>query len=155
MAEHNHEKYGEWIPDDYGFYHCSECGYEHDEPEYVTPFCPNCGAHMEQPEEMEEEMQPNTEYKHDTDKTRLDLVESSLIEAVGRIRTYGVQKYHSPDNWRKVEKYRYVAAAMRHFEAYRSGEKNDPESGMPHLWHVACNIMFLIELERCDNADIK
>ena len=44
---------------------------------------------------------------------------------------------------------------MRHFEAYRSGEKNDPESGMPHLWHVACNIMFLIELERCGNADIK
>ena len=151
----NNQEHAEWIPDDYAFYRCSECGYEHDEPEYVTPFCPNCGAQMEQPEELEEQMQPDTEYKHDTDKTRLDLVEPSLIEAVGRIRTYGVQKYHSPDNWRKVEKYRYVAAAMRHFEAYRSGEKNDPESGMPHLWHVACNIMFLIELERSGNDDIK
>lgn len=98
-----------------------------------------------------EETEENTEYKNDIGKTRLDLVEPSLIEAVGRIRTYGVQKYHDPDNWRKVDKHRYVAAAMRHFEAYRGGEQNDPESGMPHLWHAACNIMFLIEMERSNN----
>ena len=42
---------GEWIEDDYGYYHCSECGFEDDEPEYGTPFCPNCGAHMEDDEE--------------------------------------------------------------------------------------------------------
>ena len=50
-------------------------------------------------------------------------------------------------SWKKVEKQRYIAAAMRHFEAYRKGEFIDAESGMPHLWHCACNLMFLIELD--------
>lgn len=88
------------------------------------------------------------ENKHDGDKVRSDLVEPSLINAVGRVRTFGVKKYPDEQSWRKVSKQRYIAATMRHFEAYRSGELLDPESGLPHLWHVACNIMFLIELER-------
>ena len=37
---------GEWIPDDYAYYHCSECGYEQDERECVSPYCPKCGAKM-------------------------------------------------------------------------------------------------------------
>lgn len=41
-------KHGEWIPDDYEYNHCSECSYEHESPEYVTPYCPNCGAKMEE-----------------------------------------------------------------------------------------------------------
>ncbi len=35
---------GYWIEDEYSFSHCSLCGYEQDEPELITPFCPNCGA---------------------------------------------------------------------------------------------------------------
>lgn len=38
--------YGEWIEDAYGYNHCSACGWEWDEPESVTPFCPNCGANL-------------------------------------------------------------------------------------------------------------
>lgn len=37
----------EWIPDVYEFNHCSKCSYEMDDPEYTTPYCPNCGAKME------------------------------------------------------------------------------------------------------------
>lgn len=92
------------------------------------------------------------ENKFDGDKTRLDLVEPSLIEAIGKVRTYGVKKYHEEQSWRKVEKKRYIAAAMRHFEAYRAGETTDSESGMPHLWHCACNLMFLIEMDREQNT---
>ena len=87
------------------------------------------------------------ENKYDGEKIRLDLVEPSLIEAIGKIRTYGVKKYTDEQSWKKVEKQRYIAAAMRHFEAYRKGEINDAESAMPHLCHCACNLMFLIELE--------
>ena len=87
------------------------------------------------------------EIKFDVEKIRPDLVEPSLIEAIGKVRTYGVKKYHEEQSWRKVEKKRYIAEAMRHFEAYRAGETTDSESGMPHLWHCACNLMFLIELD--------
>lgn len=41
----------EWVYDKYMYAHCSECGYEHESPEYVTPFCPGCGAKMEDEEE--------------------------------------------------------------------------------------------------------
>lgn len=41
------QKFGEWIEDDYGFNRCSECGWDWDEREQATPYCPNCGAKME------------------------------------------------------------------------------------------------------------
>ena len=92
--------------------------------------------------------------KYDQGKNRLDLVFPSIIEEIGFIRTYGVKKYKDPDNWKRIDdaKQRYTAAAMRHFEAWRKGEKLDPESGLRHLAHAACNLMFLIELEREEEA---
>lgn len=95
--------------------------------------------------------------KYDQEKNRLDLVFPSIIEELGFIRTYGVKKYKDPENWCKIDeaKQRYTAAAMRHFEAWRSGEKLDGESGLRHLAHCACNIMFLIELERREEKETR
>lgn len=87
------------------------------------------------------------EAKADAGKPRPTLVPVSLIEAVASIREYGVAKYHDPDNWKKVEPQRYKDAAYRHWLAYLKGEKLDPESGLPHLHHCACNLAFLIEME--------
>jgi len=88
------------------------------------------------------------QYKFDQDKPRLDLVPPGIIEAVGAVRTYGTQKYGENTNWEKVEKHRYKAALMRHLCKYLRDENGvDEESGLPHLWHVACNIAFLIELQ--------
>ncbi len=39
-------RYGVWIDDNYGYNHCTECGYEFDRPEEKTPYCPHCGARM-------------------------------------------------------------------------------------------------------------
>ena len=47
-------KYGDWIEGDYMYFHCSECGFEFDEPENITPYCPNCGAKMDGGDEDEE-----------------------------------------------------------------------------------------------------
>lgn len=94
---------------------------------------------------MEEKI--TNEAKDTKGKTRLELVLPSTIEWLGRIRTYGVQKYKDPDNWKKVPKDQYVGAAMRHFEKYRKGEYLDDESGMPHLAHAMCNLMFLLDME--------
>lgn len=85
--------------------------------------------------------------KADSGKPRPTLVPVSLIEAVTAIREYGCQKYHDPDNWKRVEPQRYRDAAYRHWLAYIKGEQTDPESGLPHIWHCACNLAFLIEME--------
>lgn len=87
--------------------------------------------------------------KNDQEKNRLDLIEPEFIESVGQVLTFGAQKYE-PNNWQKVEdaENRYYAAAMRHLMTWRKGEKTDPESGLSHLDHVACNIMFLQHFDR-------
>lgn len=85
--------------------------------------------------------------KHDTGKPRPTLVPVSLINAVTAVREYGTQKYGDPENWRNVEVQRYRDALYRHWLAYLGGERIDPESGLPHMHHVACNTAFIIELD--------
>lgn len=85
--------------------------------------------------------------KADAGKPRPTLTPVSLIDAVTAVRMYGNAKYHDPENWRQVEPQRYRDALYRHWLAYLKGEKCDQESGLPHLWHLACNAAFLIEME--------
>lgn len=92
----------------------------------------------------------NQEAKADAGKPRPTLVPVSLIRAVTAIREYGCQKYSDPENWRKVEPQRYKDAAYRHWLDYLEGKTVDAESGLPTLWHLACNIAFLIEMESAE-----
>lgn len=88
--------------------------------------------------------------KADVGKLQLTLVPTELIRAVAVVRMYGNKKYPEggPDNWRRVEPQRYRDALFRHLLSYLDDPKGtDPESGLPHLWHLACNAAFLIELE--------
>lgn len=94
--------------------------------------------------------------KHDEGKPRLSLVPPSLIEAVGRVRTYGTDKYGSPDNWKTVRPWRYKDALMRHLCEYlRDPNGVDEESGLPHLEHLACNVAFLLEFRDQERRDAK
>ena len=88
--------------------------------------------------------------KSDAGKLKLTLVPRQIIRDVAAIRMYGNAKYPDggPDNWKRVEIERYRDAAFRHFLAYLDNPQGvDDESGYPHLWHLACNIAFLCELE--------
>ena len=94
------------------------------------------------------EMAPDGTAKADTGKPRPTLVPVSLIRAVTAVREYGTAKYHASDNWRTVEPQRYRDALYRHWLTYLEDPNGtDVESGLPHLWHVACNVAFLIEME--------
>lgn len=117
---------------------CPVCKNELPEPFVDGYVCPYCGQKAPQ------------EAKADQGKPCPSLVPVSLIEAVTAIRMYGSQKYGDPENWRKVEPQRYRDALYRHWLAYLKGEKCDQESGLPHLWHLACNAAFLIEMEETD-----
>ncbi len=82
--------------------------------------------------------------KADMGKPHPSYVPVEIIEAVMRVREYGNQKYHDPENWRTVEALRYWDALLRHaLAAWEDWQRLDPESGLPHLWHIACNAAFL------------
>ena len=85
--------------------------------------------------------------KADMGKPCPSLCPVSLIEAVTAVRMYGTQKYGDPDNWKQVEPERYHQAMLRHIlAAWNDPYRVDPESGLPHIAHVATNIAFLLEV---------
>jgi hypothetical protein len=87
-------------------------------------------------------------YKNDQGKPDWVLFPFDGALPVVRVLELGALKY-SPGNWRKVPSAstRYRAAAMRHLIADLSGEKNDPDTGLPHLAHAACCLLFVLALE--------
>lgn len=87
--------------------------------------------------------------KADLGKAKLTLVPQRIIWDIARIREYGNEKYPDggPDNWKQVEIERYRDAAFRHLLQYLEDPQSLDESGFPHLWHLACNVAFLCEME--------
>ena len=91
----------------------------------------------------------NQEVKADKGKPRVSLVPTEIINCIARVREYGTEKYHDPENWKRVEKERYIDAMFRHLLAYVNDHQGkDEESGLPHLWHLATNVAFLCELDK-------
>ena len=83
--------------------------------------------------------------KYDQGKPRMDLLPPRALNEVAQVFGYGAGKY-GDYNWMDGLKWsRLVAASLRHITAWISGEQNDPESGLNHLSHAACNILMLIE----------
>ena len=91
--------------------------------------------------------------KFDEDKADWTLFPFSAGECVVKILMFGKRKY-ARNNWQHVRPgERYLAAAIRHIGAWCEGETNDKESGMSHLWHAGCCLIFAIWLEK--NGHIK
>lgn len=85
--------------------------------------------------------------KDDADKCRLDLLSPAFLENTADVLTYGAAKYEA-HNWTKGINYsRVFGAMMRHLWAWWRGVKFDPESGLPHLAHAACCLMFLMHYD--------
>ena len=132
--------------------YCGNCGRG-----YESRRCAEC---MQEPfsmwtpagDALDKEPTAEQQAKADVGKPRPTLVPVSLMRAVTAVREYGCQKYHDPENWRKVEPERYRDALYRHWMDYLEGKKVDEESGLPHLWHLACNVAFLIEMEGDGNG---
>ena len=89
----------------------------------------------------------NQTAKADAGKPELALVPVQIIRDIATVRMYGNQKYHDPDNWKTVELKRYINALYRHFlDFLENPDSLDPESGIPHYMHMACNMAFICEM---------
>lgn len=69
------------------------------------------------------------------------------IAGVATVSGFGATKY-AWNGWRHVDNGidRYTDAMVRHLAAEAQGEVLDPESGLPHAWHVAWNALARAEL---------
>jgi len=85
--------------------------------------------------------------KYDSDKLPFDLLSTDFLNGTCEVLAFGAKKYE-PWNWAKGIKYsRVFAALMRHLWAFWRGETNDPETGIHHLFHASCCLMFLSHYE--------
>ena len=83
--------------------------------------------------------------KHDQDKPRMELLSTIALQGTAQVLTFGAKKY-AAHNWRGgIEYSRLIGAALRHILAFNDGEDIDPESGLPHVDHAQCCLMFLSE----------
>ena len=84
--------------------------------------------------------------KFDNNKLEYGLLPPLALEETVKVLTFGAQKYER-DNWQCVpdSKRRYFDALQRHLWAWKQGEQIDQESGLPHLAHAMCCLMFLYE----------
>jgi hypothetical protein len=87
---------------------------------------------------------PDQALKKDMGKPRWDLLPLEAVEGIVKVLTFGASKYED-NGWKGLgdQQERIHAAVMRHYTALRKGETIDSESGLPHLDHMMCNLMFL------------
>lgn len=85
--------------------------------------------------------------KDDSGKLRYSLIDPFAIAWLAASLSYGAVKY-APENWRKVDdaNNRYYDSLKRHLEAWRTGEHDDPDSGLHHLSGVMFAAMCLTAL---------
>lgn len=95
-------------------------------------------------------------------KYKPSLVYRSSIEAMARVRAYGIKKHGSMEGWKTTTTIEHLDAAARHLleaiDAINSGDLSrltDAESGEPHLAMTMTNLMFEIERGHVYAGEIK
>lgn len=85
--------------------------------------------------------------KHDEGKVGVHLLPPSPLIEIAKVLDFGAKKY-SAYNWSKGIAYsRVFGAALRHLWAWWRGEDKDPETGLSHLAHAGCCVLFLLQYE--------
>lgn len=87
-----------------------------------------------------------TAIKFDTGKADWALVPWDSIEEIVKVLEFGKTKY-AAWNWSTGEGFTYTRvfnSSMRHLLAWVRGQDNDPETGLSHIAHLGCNVLFLM-----------
>ena len=89
--------------------------------------------------------------KYDTGKPLLALLPPKATLEVANILTYGANKY-SINNWKTTtdSDVRYLSAVLRHIFQHLDGEEFDEETGISHLAHAICSLLFVLENKLAD-----
>ncbi len=83
--------------------------------------------------------------KDDSGKVDWTLVPFEALEDMVKVLEFGAKKY---DRWNWTtgggfKWTRILGSLLRHIFAFMRGEDTDPESGLSHISHAQCNLLFL------------
>ena len=84
--------------------------------------------------------------KFDQGKRDWSLLPYDSIEEIAKVLEFGKIKY-AAWNWTEGGGFKYTRvfnASMRHLLAFMRGEDKDPDSGLSHIAHLGCNVLFLL-----------
>lgn len=82
--------------------------------------------------------------KYDDGKVPLFLLPTEALREVARVLEFGMRKYDAW-NWKKgMDWSRLSGAALRHLFSWLEGKDIDKETGLNHLAHAACCVLFLL-----------
>jgi hypothetical protein len=102
------------------------------------------------PKIKQENNPPKETIKFDDGKPSLGLLPWKALYEVTKVLDFGAKKY-GEYNWAKGTRWsRLSNAALRHLTKWIQGEDKDKETGIGHLAHCACCILFLITYEKLD-----
>lgn len=100
-----------------------------------------------------QEVDPKAATRFDSGKTDWSQVPFSALEGMVKVLEFGAKKY-AKANWTTgggFDHTRVTNSCFRHLFAYMEGQDTDPESGLSHIWHAQCNLLFLAHYK--NNAD--
>lgn len=96
---------------------------------------------------MEGQLDKLTGKKHDSGKPPMALLSPDALFEVAKVLEFGAKKYDTW-NWKGGFKWSRVSSAiLRHLFQWLRGEDKDPETGLSHLAHASCGLMFLLDFE--------
>lgn len=84
--------------------------------------------------------------RFDSGKTNWSLMPFEAVEEINKVLEFGANKY-AAWNFTKdggMDHSRILNSCIRHIFSYMRGQDCDPESGLSHLAHAGCNILFLL-----------
>jgi hypothetical protein len=124
-----------------------------DEIEHITVFGTPPGAGIVDTVQIPPETvaaiqhQFGTSLKFDSGKLDWSLLPWDTLEEIIKVLQFGAGKY-SPWNWAEGDGFKYnrlFNSSMRHFIAwFWRREDKDPETGLSHIAHLGCNVLFLL-----------
>ncbi len=80
---------------------------------------------------------------------------TQALAEIAAVLHFGAKKY-APNKWREGMNWsRLIDALLRHVTAFANGESTDPETGLSHLGHAGCCVLFLLtyQLENLGTDD--
>lgn len=83
--------------------------------------------------------------KFDDGKADWTLVPFEALEGMVKVLEFGAKKY-AAWNWTEGGGFKWtrlIGSCLRHLFAWARGQDLDPESGLSHIYHAQCNLLFL------------